>query len=67
MDEFYSSLESQKHDLKALQRERTALKKLENVRRDHDNRLEALRYEQNEDKRKALVIENNLELVSYIC
>lgn len=64
MDEFYSSLESQKHDLKALQRERTALKKLENVRRDHDNRLEALRYEQNEDKRKALVIENNLELVS---
>ena len=52
--------------MKVLQRERAAYRKLDNVRRDHETRLQALRNEQDEDKRKALIIENNLELVSQI-
>lgn len=35
-------MEGQKLDMKALQQEKQALKKLENVRRDHEQRLEAL-------------------------
>lgn len=35
-------MESQKIDLKALQQEKQALKKLENVKKDHEHRLEAL-------------------------
>lgn len=42
VDEFYSKMESQKIDMKALQQEKQALKKLENVKRDHEQRLEAL-------------------------
>lgn len=42
MDEFFSKMESQKIDMKALQQEKQALKKLENVKRDHEQRLEAL-------------------------
>lgn len=42
VDEFFSKMESQKLDMKALQQEKHALKKLENVRRDHEQRLEAL-------------------------
>lgn len=42
VDEFFSKMESQKIDMKALQQEKQALKKLENVRRDHEQRLEAL-------------------------
>ena len=59
-------MEAQKHDMKALQRERAAYRKLDNVRRDHENRLQALRSEQDEDKQKALIIESNLELVILI-
>ena len=42
MDEFYSKMESQKIDVKALQQEKQALKKLDNVKKDHMQRLEAL-------------------------
>lgn len=42
MDEFFSKMESQKIDMKALQQEKQALKKLENVKKDHEQRLEAL-------------------------
>lgn len=42
VDEFFSKMESQKIDMKALQQEKQALKKLENVKRDHEQRLEAL-------------------------
>lgn len=42
IDEFFSKMESQKIDMKALQQEKQALKKLENVRKDHEQRLEAL-------------------------
>ncbi|XP_009950757.1 PREDICTED: nuclear export mediator factor NEMF-like, partial [Leptosomus discolor] len=62
-DEFYSKLEGQKIDLKALQQEKQALKKLENVRRDHEHRLEALQQAQEADKLKGELIEMNLEMV----
>lgn len=42
VDEFFSKMESQRIDMKALQQEKQALKKLENVRKDHEQRLEAL-------------------------
>lgn len=35
-------MESQKIDMKALHQEKQAMKKLENVKRDHGQRLEAL-------------------------
>ncbi|NXT18729.1 NEMF factor, partial [Syrrhaptes paradoxus] len=62
-DEFYSKLEGQKIDMKALQQEKQALKKLENVRRDHEHRLEALQQAQEADKIKGELIEMNLEMV----
>uniref|UniRef100_A0A8C0IEB3 Ribosome quality control complex subunit NEMF n=1 Tax=Bubo bubo TaxID=30461 RepID=A0A8C0IEB3_BUBBB len=62
-DEFYSKLEGQKIDLKALQQEKQALKKLENVRRDHEHRLEALQQAQEADKMKGELIEMNLDIV----
>ncbi|KFP10911.1 Nuclear export mediator factor Nemf, partial [Egretta garzetta] len=62
-DEFYSKLEGQKIDLKALQQEKQALKKLENVRKDHEHRLEALQQAQEADKIKGELIEMNLEIV----
>ncbi|NXH20954.1 NEMF factor, partial [Bucco capensis] len=62
-DEFYSKLEGQKIDLKALQQEKQALKKLENVRRDHEHRLEALQQAQEADQLKGELIEMNLAMV----
>ena len=63
MDEFYSKLGSQKLDLKVLQQEKAIVKKLENVRKDHERRLENLEQEQTLDKIKAKLIEENLKLV----
>lgn len=63
VDNFFSSLEGQKIDLKALQKEKEALKKLENVKKDHEQRLAKLHTSQTEDIRKAQLIEMNSELV----
>ncbi|XP_004698630.1 nuclear export mediator factor NEMF [Echinops telfairi] len=63
VDEFYSKIEGQKIDLKALQQEKQALKKLDNVRKDHENRLEALQQAQEIDKLKGELIEMNLPVV----
>ncbi|NWS65905.1 NEMF factor, partial [Crotophaga sulcirostris] len=63
VDEFYSKLEGQKLDLKALQQEKQALKKLENVHKDHENRLEALQQAQEVNQIKGELIEMNLEIV----
>uniref|UniRef100_H3B9L2 Ribosome quality control complex subunit NEMF n=1 Tax=Latimeria chalumnae TaxID=7897 RepID=H3B9L2_LATCH len=63
VDEFYSKLEGQKIDLKALQQEKQALKKLENVRKDHIQRLETLHQAQEIDKVKGELIEINLQIV----
>lgn len=63
MDEFFSGLESQKIEIRALQQEREAMKKLENVRKDHSQRLMALERTQETDKKKAELITRNQELV----
>lgn len=43
--------------------ERVAMKKLENVKKDHERRLGALQTEQETDTKKAQLIEMNLTLV----
>ncbi|CAH3150400.1 unnamed protein product [Porites evermanni] len=63
VDEFFSKMEGQKIDLKALSQEKTALKKLENVRNDHQRRIEQLQKNQDLDMLKAELVELNLELV----
>ncbi|XP_076659228.1 nuclear export mediator factor NEMF homolog Clbn isoform X1 [Halictus rubicundus] len=63
VDEYFSAMEGQKLDLKALQQERDALKKLENVRKDHDQRLVSLEKTQEVDKQKAELISRNQTLV----
>lgn len=63
VDEFYSKLESQKLDQKVQQQTKEAVKKLENVKKDHQRRLEELKISQTEDEMKANLIEYNLELV----
>jgi predicted ribosome quality control (RQC) complex YloA/Tae2 family protein len=63
VDEYFSTMESQKLDLKVLQQEREALKKLENVKKDHDQRLISLGKTQEIDKQKAELITRNQQLV----
>ncbi|XP_039525366.1 nuclear export mediator factor Nemf-like isoform X2 [Pimephales promelas] len=63
VDEFFSKMESQKLDMKALQQEKQALKKLENVRRDHEQRLDALHQAQEVDRLKGELVEMNLSTV----
>ncbi|XP_050988498.1 ribosome quality control complex subunit NEMF [Labeo rohita] len=63
VDEFFSKMESQKLDMKALQQEKHALKKLDNVRRDHEQRLEALHQAQEVDRLKGELVEMNLHIV----
>ncbi|CAL7949854.1 unnamed protein product [Xylocopa violacea] len=63
VDEYFSTMEGQKLDLKVLQQERDALKKLENVKKDHDQRLVTLEKTQELDKQKAELISRNQVLV----
>ncbi|XP_060068947.1 ribosome quality control complex subunit NEMF-like [Ylistrum balloti] len=63
VDEFFSKLESQKLDMKSLQQEKAALKKLDNVKKDHEKRIDNLQREQETDISKGQLIEMNLELV----
>lgn len=63
VDEYFSTMEGQKLDLKVLHQEREALKKLENVKKDHDKRLLSLEGTQVHDKQKAELITRNQELV----
>lgn len=63
-DQFYSQLEAQKIELKTIQQERAALKKLENVKQDHENRIKSLQELQVLDRRKAELIELNTEIVN---
>ena len=62
-DEFYQKLESQKIEQKAVQQEKEALKKLENVRIDHSKRVAALTRLQEDDAKKGELIELNQALV----
>ncbi|XP_061824217.2 ribosome quality control complex subunit NEMF isoform X1 [Nerophis lumbriciformis] len=63
VDEFFSKMESQRIDMKALQQEKQALKKLENVKKDHEQRLEALHQVQEVDRVKGELVEMNLTVV----
>ncbi|CAG5004313.1 unnamed protein product [Parnassius apollo] len=63
VDEFFSALEGQKIDLKTIQIEREAMKKLQNVRKDHDKRVTELERAQLEDKKAAELISRNEPLV----
>ncbi|KAL8598247.1 hypothetical protein ACOMHN_035197 [Nucella lapillus] len=63
VDEFFSKLESQKLDLKVLHQEKAALKKLDNVKKDHEKRINELQKEQDKDIMRGQLIEMNLELV----
>lgn len=63
VDEYFSTMEGQKLDLKALQQEKEALKKLENVKKDHSQRLVTLEKTQELDKWKAELISRNQSLV----
>lgn len=63
VDEYFSTMEGQKLDLKALQQEREAFKKLENVKKDHSQRLINLEKTQEFDKQKAELISRNQTLV----
>lgn len=63
VDEFYSTLEGQKIDMKTMQQERDALKKLSNVKQDHAKRLEGLSKVQVVDKQKAELITRNQQLI----
>ncbi|KAM4543259.1 ribosome quality control complex subunit NEMF [Odontesthes bonariensis] len=63
VDEFFSKMESQKIDMKALHQEKQAMKKLENVKKDHVQRLEALHQAQEVDRVKGELVEMNLPMV----
>lgn len=63
VDEYFSTMEGQKLDLKALQQEREAMQKLERVKKDHDQRLITLEKTQELDKQKAELISRNQALV----
>jgi len=62
-DNFFSQLEAQKIELKTVQQERNAMKKLENVKKDHETRIRSLQELQALDRRKGELIEMNSKLV----
>ena len=63
VDSFFSLIESQKIDAKTLQQEKQVLKKLENVKHDHEQRLKALENAQIGNRRKGELIKINLQTV----
>lgn len=66
VDEFYSTLIGQKIDLKTYQQECEALKKLSNVKKDHEKRLEELNKAQVLNKQRAELITRNHELINSV-
>ncbi|KAK5946003.1 hypothetical protein PMZ80_000142 [Knufia obscura] len=67
VDEFYSSLESQKLESRLTEREEAAKKKLESAKNEHDKRLEGLQKVQELHIRKAQAIEANTHRVEEAC
>ncbi|XP_047512357.1 ribosome quality control complex subunit NEMF homolog [Pieris napi] len=59
VDEFFSALEGQKIDLKTIHVEREAMKKLQNVKKDHEKRITELEKVQIEDRQAAEMISRN--------
>ena len=63
VDEFFSSVESQKLDSRLIEREEHARRKLETAKVDHEKRLGGLQQVQQLNVRKAQAIEANVERV----
>ncbi|ODN03333.1 Nuclear export mediator factor NEMF [Orchesella cincta] len=63
VDEFFSKVESQKLDMKQLNQEKDAIRKLEKVKLDQQKRLDELKMGQELDRRKAELITTNLAVV----
>lgn len=67
VDEFYSSIESQRLESRLTEREQTARRKIETTRAEHQNRLGALQHVQELHIRKAQAIEANTHWVEEAC
>lgn len=63
VDEFFSSIESQKLEMRLTEREEHAKRKIENAKLDHEKRLGGLQQVQELNVRKAQAIEANLQRV----
>ncbi|EDQ92617.1 uncharacterized protein MONBRDRAFT_628, partial [Monosiga brevicollis MX1] len=63
IDRYFSELETQKLQMRAMQQEAAALKKLEAVKASHEKHVEGYRLAQEANERKAQVLEANLEQV----
>ena len=63
VDEFYSSVESQKLESRISEKEAHAKRKLETAKQDHEKRLDGLQQTQELNVRRAQAIEGNLERV----
>ena len=63
IDHFFYEQNSQKIELKSAQQEKSMLKKLENIKKDHEKRISDLKTVQEESKRKGYLVEVNIELV----
>ena len=63
VDEFFSSIEGQKLDSRLQERQSSATKKIESVRKQHEGRLESLQKVGEMNIRKAQAIEANIERV----
>jgi len=63
-DQFFSKVEAQKIELKTVHQEKAAVKKLENVKKDHENRIKSLQELQHFDRKKGEFIEMNSEIVN---
>ena len=67
VDEFYSSIESQRLESRLTEREQAARRKIETTRAEHENRLGALQHVQEMHIRKAQAIEANTHWVEEAC
>jgi hypothetical protein len=63
VDVFFSEMEAQKIEMRTIQKEQAALKKLENVKDDHARRLRGLKESQELNTERAELIELNITTV----
>ena len=63
IDVFFYEQETQKIEIKSVQKEKNVMKKLENIKTDHENRIKVLKNVQEDSANKAYLIEVNLECV----
>ena len=63
IDVFFYEQETQKIEMKSLQQEKNAMKKLDNIKTDHENRIKVLKDVQEDSANKAYLIEVNLDCV----